>query len=537
MVEKKIGTRRTCLFGGFWMCLGLALCAVCTHESSLLLISYGVITALGCGLCYSVPLASALKLSPPQDKGWVSGILFFARGLSICFMCPFQSFYLYASSDSYLSFPLIDFGGSRSPGASSTSLLGSEDSPVHEDLPSFPSPEIDSRSPDGERFLTDTRVLRRLPSLFLVMSIGFAILQLIGVILLVTPDTAQGGEGEEGEVAGPPEQQKLLYDDPRGTSSSGVQGPRGPFFYSSFSSSSSSSSLSSSLVLTPHDILSSVSFWLLFLMLFLSWQSLFFIQLTWKVLPLNPAAETAAGSAPSSSSRLPPILPSTEVPSLSRQEGPLHDAAMNSHSRGGEGNSLLESFLSSLLGSKAAGALGGDLSEGENPWAATGIAWEFINDHAMCLLGALLGGLCCMGRILWGYIGDGVGYMRSTILMNALVAPCLFALSTYGMQTPQLYASCMALIHLCQGGVFSLFPSLTSELFGRKNVGPVFSLLFGARLAAVALASLWTNIALHYTSLHVVCFILGTCHLLCIGATFFFHPTDAIPYRFPMYAS
>lgn len=52
----------------------------------------------------------------------------------------------------------------------------------------------------------------------------------------------------------------------------------------------------------------------------------------------------------------------------------------------------------------------------------------------------------------------------------------------------------MALIHLCQGGVFSLFPSLTSELFGRKNVGPVFSLLFGARLAAVALASLWTNV-------------------------------------------
>lgn len=63
---------RTCLLGGFWMCLGLALCAVCTHESSLLLISYGVITALGCGLCYSVPLAAALKLSPPQDKGWVS---------------------------------------------------------------------------------------------------------------------------------------------------------------------------------------------------------------------------------------------------------------------------------------------------------------------------------------------------------------------------------------------------------------------------------------------------------------------------------
>nr|PUA84694.1 transporter, major facilitator family protein [Toxoplasma gondii TgCATBr9] len=78
--------------------------------------------------------------------------------------------------------------------------------------------------------------------------------------------------------------------------------------------------------------------------------------------------------------------------------------------------------------------------------------------------------------------------------MNALTAPCLFALSTYALQSPQLYAACLALVHVCHGGIFSLFPSVTSDLFGHKNVGPVFSLLFAARLAAVALAAIWINV-------------------------------------------
>ncbi|CBZ50157.1 hypothetical protein NCLIV_006330 [Neospora caninum Liverpool] len=474
-VEKRIGTKRTALLGSAWMTLGLALCGVCSHDLSLFLIAYGVVTALGCGVSYPGPLAAALKLSPPQDKGWVSGLLFFARGLSVCFLCPLQSFFLHQPEAILSVLPpvLLPY----------LSAFGSDGG-----FPLRPHATNGKRSPPplstgGERFLTDQAILDRLPSLFFVMGGVIACIQLVGLLLLVDPERA-GATDEASPDAG--ECQALLYEDPRAASNAPTSAS-----YSSFSS----SQMFSSLVLTPQDICSSPSFWLLFLMLLLSWQSLFFVQLFWKVLPLYPEAALASESA---------SVPNSLFAALMRR---LPRAGLNAHAVGN-----------------------GD------PWSLTGPSWDFANDFLLSCLGALLGALCCFGRLLWGYIGGGLGYMRSTVVMNALTAPCLFVLSTYALQSPQLYAACLAMINICHGGTFSLFPSVTSDLFGHKNVGPVFSLLFAARLAAVALASIWINTALTYGGLHVVVGVLGVCHLVSIGATFFFHPTDALPYRFPTYA-
>lgn len=55
----------------------------------------------------------------------------------------------------------------------------------------------------------------------------------------------------------------------------------------------------------------------------------------------------------------------------------------------------------------------------------------------------------------------------------------------------------LALLNACHGGLFSLLPSLTSDLFGHKNFGPVFSLLFAARLCAAACICVLTKVRLH----------------------------------------
>ncbi|PFH35420.1 transporter, major facilitator family protein [Besnoitia besnoiti] len=460
LAGRSIGVKRTALLGSAWLSLGLALCSVCAHDLSLFLIAYGVVTALGCGVAYPVPLSAALRLSPAQDKGWVSGLLFFARGLSVCLLCPLQSLFLHQPAEMFLSLPTFFI--------SPLSVFGIQE-PYALHPPSEARRAFAPADADGERVITDPVVLNRLPSLFITMALGFAVIQFIGILLLVDPEDV-GAAAEDSPTAG--EQQKLLYDDPRAATS-------GPGSYSSVSS----SQLLSSLILTPQDIFSSVSFWLLFLMLLLSWQSLFFVQLFWKVLPLYSEASVAAAATalPQPDSvdawlfaRLPPAL----APVGAQQ--------------------LLTRYP----------------FEGGDPWSLTGPAWALTNDFLLSCLGALLGVICCLGRLVWGYIGDGIGYMRSTVVMNALTAPCLFVLSTYALQSPQLYTVCLSLIHVCHGGTFSLFPSLTSDLFGRKNVGPVFSLLFAARLAAVALASIWINIALSYNSLHVVAAVLGVCHLV-----------------------
>ncbi|EPT32143.1 transporter, major facilitator family protein [Toxoplasma gondii ME49] len=482
-LEKKAGTKKTAFLGSAWMTLGLALCGVCTHDLSLFLIAYGVVTALGCGVAYPVPLAATLKLSPAEDKGWVSGLLFFARGLSVCILCPFQSFFLHQPPEVFLSLipaPLLPYLSGVASDTASASRLSSLNGKRAAPLP----------SPGGERFLTDQAVLDRLPALFFVMAGVFACIQLLGVLLLVDPERTSAADEAAADAA---ERQKLLYEDPQGASRASA----------GRSSSCSASQVFASLVLTPQDMCSSPSFWRLFLMLLLSWQSLFFVQLFWKVLPLYPEASLAASAAApapldslfaSVVRRVPRALASASRP----DPRALHAAA--------------------------------------DAWSLTGSSWSFANDFFLSCLGGLLGALCCFGRLLWGYIGGGIGYMRSTVVMNALTAPCLFALSTYALQSPQLYAACLALVHVCHGGIFSLFPSVTSDLFGHKNVGPVFSLLFAARLAAVALAAIWINIALTYGNLHMVVGALGVCHLVSIGTTFFFHPTDALPYRFPTYS-
>ncbi|KFH00908.1 transporter, major facilitator family protein, partial [Toxoplasma gondii VAND] len=127
-LEKTAGTKKTAFLGSAWMTLGLALCGVCTHDLSLFLIAYGVVTALGCGVAYPVPLAATLKLSPAEDKGWVSGLLFFARGLSVCILCPFQSFFLHQPPEVFLSLipaPLLPYLSSVASDTASASRLSS----------------------------------------------------------------------------------------------------------------------------------------------------------------------------------------------------------------------------------------------------------------------------------------------------------------------------------------------------------------------------------------------------------------------------
>ncbi|CDJ56852.1 hypothetical protein EMWEY_00025430 [Eimeria maxima] len=156
-------------------------------------------------------------------------------------------------------------------------------------------------------------------------------------------------------------------------------------------------------------------------------------------------------------------------------------------------------------------------------------SWQAITDLQLSTIGAVAGALCVAGRLVWGYIGNKAGNKRAIVIMNLCMAALLMTFMNSSMASPRNFAVWLALLNACHGGLFSLLPSLTSDLFGHKNFGPVFSLLFAARLCAAACICALTKVVLELADGVTLCMTLAGCHVLCAGLALAFHPTEALP--------
>ena len=87
-----------------------------------------------------------------------------------------------------------------------------------------------------------------------------------------------------------------------------------------------------------------------------------------------------------------------------------------------------------------------------------------------------------LGRILWGMISDRIGRKTSIIAMSALQG--LIMLATYhgfinfGLAFGLIVAA--SLIGFNYGGIFALFPAITADWFGNKEVGRNYGWVFSA---------------------------------------------------------
>jgi MFS family permease len=85
-----------------------------------------------------------------------------------------------------------------------------------------------------------------------------------------------------------------------------------------------------------------------------------------------------------------------------------------------------------------------------------------------------------LGRILWGTFSDRIGRKKAIIAMSALQG--LVMLATYhgfinfGLATGLIVAA--SLIGFNYGGIFALFPAITADYFGNKEVGRNYGWVF-----------------------------------------------------------
>lgn len=97
-----------------------------------------------------------------------------------------------------------------------------------------------------------------------------------------------------------------------------------------------------------------------------------------------------------------------------------------------------------------------------------------IAGTAMAVFFSLANGV---GRIVWGILSDKIGRKLSIILMTAIQGVTVI-LFTYMAGTEVLLYLGATLIGFNFGGNFALFPTITADTFGAKNVGQNYPFIF-----------------------------------------------------------
>jgi MFS transporter, OFA family, oxalate/formate antiporter len=83
-----------------------------------------------------------------------------------------------------------------------------------------------------------------------------------------------------------------------------------------------------------------------------------------------------------------------------------------------------------------------------------------------------------LGRIFWGKISDSLGRERTLAMIFGICGAGLIVLNS--LAAFWLFVAGAALIGFCFGGFLALYPAITADYFGTKNIGANYGLMFSA---------------------------------------------------------
>lgn len=100
-------------------------------------------------------------------------------------------------------------------------------------------------------------------------------------------------------------------------------------------------------------------------------------------------------------------------------------------------------------------------------------------DSALATLAvSILGLFNAGGRVMWGLAGDRFGREKILTLLFALCSGALFMIAL--IHEPMLFIPGMLLVGLSFGGFLAIYPALTADYYGTKNLGANYGLIFTA---------------------------------------------------------
>ncbi len=148
--------------------------------------------------------------------------------------------------------------------------------------------------------------------------------------------------------------------------------------------------------------------------------------------------------------------------------------------------------------------------------ASDPITWPII---AALILGimALFNGA---GRLFWGYVSDRFHRIKTLIVMFVILAGTQFAFAALSLTNISwlIAIGIAAITGFCFGGNFTLFPSMTAEFFGTKNLGVNWGVLSTAYGIAGVTGALVAGNIVDYTGSYFGAFMItGVLSLFAVG--------------------
>ena len=405
-LERRIGPRLSTLIGGWLMSIGVLLSYFTIKVSFwLLLLTYGLVFGLGVGIAYVGPLSCAMRWMP-RWKGLAGGFVVAGFGLGALVFDQVQSYYI--------------------------------------------NPR--NLKPNDDGYFTDRELLDRVPFLFLLMGGTYAVMQLVGSLLIVNPpynlNTHPRKENNNKKQSYTQEKTKEKKDG--GTSREG-------------------------------------NFWA-----------------DGSVTP--PTQEFLSDSESLSSEG-----DVEEAPLLTQRPEPHAKSDNGINSRG----TIIQSSLGNRSPSLLEGATPLSVLKSFNfyhlwvMFLLAGFAVNFISslykvfglsfikdDEFLAIVGSVSSILNCAGRIVWGLVADRVSFKFSLLLQSAIMT--VFLLTFYASSFvggKAMYFVWVCVIFFCVGGNFSVFPTAMALSFGPRYMSINYGLLFTSQISSgVVAAVLFTTL-------------------------------------------
>lgn len=432
---RRIGPRWTTLIGGWVMSLGVCLTYFTIKVSFwLVLLTYGFMFGVGVGIAYIGPLSSAMKWLP-KWKGFANGIVVSGFGLGALIFNVVQTFYVNPSNK-----------------------------------------EADFKDKDGDEYFTDQDLLHRVPNLFLILGGSYAVMQLVGSLLLTNPPEGYGAQDAEKTPELDPSCPYREVDD------------------NSRKERRSSREAKGSLINTrrkvPRSASSSVS-----------------PRKHHSGPELNDVANDDLDKEKESEDEQVELLKGNRSPtysSSSRETSP--DTPSN-----------LEVSVTSTVSWSA------NVITSLKPWQMlkklsfymlwlvflfngmvtlfTATLYKFFglgvvtqDDHFLAIVGSVSAIFNCLGRIFWGTVADRVSYKFALVLISGIMT--IFLLTMYACTAggKGLFLIWVCVIFFCIGGNFSVFPTAIARAFGIKYVSVNYGLLFTSQIIAGCVGALLSTV-------------------------------------------